>query len=422
MIMKNLFRTFRLFVIAIAMFGFGNRVMAQADANFNIVDGGSVLFNAGTYTGTITSWNNTQSSTARLSTDGVVTLQGTYSGYYGFIRPNAGSSVSLFQSTFASKLEIGNTGYATPAKIWIDKNGGVTLSGSTDANVITMDKYGVLDVRQNLTMTLGKIQLNSYNDANAPYIQFHPTSTTPKITLSEEGMKILTNDATSNRIDASKHLKFDMTEAPKTSVGVNNFILASFSATGDPVVTGTPALTGDADGVWESPTVDVNNNNLRLNATYAPLFQINSLGSDYAANLAGLVDRNTDQFQKLLKTKALDASYTVQNKLLLDLQAFNLTGGQTFSIGSGQTLGIKGSGSFTNVVSFSDANSRFQIIGAFTASQMPSVDASSASGTIVVGDGGIASSLTVDATLITSFNSKVSQIVVETGATVTVTP
>ncbi len=421
--MKNLFNAFKLFAIAIAMLGFGNRAMGQNNTPFEIADFGSVRYNAGTYTGIVTSTTISQSSTARLFTNGSVVLEGTYSDFYGFIRPDQGSTASFNQSTFGSKLEIGQSSYSGAAVISIDKGTGVTMSGSSGTDVITMDKYGKLDVQKDLTLTLGKIQLNNYDDANAPYIQFHPATTTPKITLSEAGMKILTNDATSNRIDASKHLKFDMTNATTGTIGTNNhFTVASFTATGDPVVTGSPLLSGNDDGLWESPTVDVNAHNLRLNVTFAPLFDINSQGSSYAGSLAGLSGRNESSFQTLLKDKELTGGYTATSNLLLDLQTYNLTGNQTITINGGKALGLKGAGNFTNVVNFANNSSELRLIGTFTADQMPSVAEVGSSGFITVGDGSTTSTFTVNSAAITKFNSKVSKIVVKMGATVTVTP
>ena len=149
-----------------------------------------------------------------------------------------------------------------------------------------------------------------------------------------------------------------------------------------------------------------------------PLFDINSTATSYAGTLTGLSGRNVDLYQKLLKNKTLDAGYTVAANLLIDLQALGLIGGQTFTINSGKMLGLKGTGSFTNTVSFADGTSILQVVGTFAANSFPTIGGSA--GVVQVGDGTNATTFTISSAINTKFSGKVSQVVVKSGATVTV--
>lgn len=397
-------------------------VFAQSDS-YEIGNGGTIRFNAGTYTGTVTSTVTDQTSTAILETGGAVTLQGTYSGYYGKIQPIDSSTLTTDEATFGSRFLIGAAAAAAARTVDI-ANQNTTLSGTTDTEQVTMDKYGALKINKNLTLTLGKIQLNNYDDANCPKIYFYPAATTPKITISESGMTIKTNDATSNRLNASTHLYFDLANIPVTTLGAQNFTIASFADT-DPAVTGTPDanVLNNTNSAWDTFSVDVNAHNLRFNATYNPAFTAQD-DSTYKETLAALHTFATeDTTQTLRKSIALTGAQTFTKGLVINIAANSLTGGQTLTINSGKTLGIKGTGTFTNTINFAAVDSVFQIAGLAPAEMFPTISAAStAVGIVNIGDGATETTYTHNAASVTKLNSKVSKFVVKASATLTVTP
>jgi len=428
--MKKITSFFTGIAIVFAMFLFTTGLMAQTGENYEINDGGTLQFNAGTYTGTVTSTTASWSSTAVLKTNGTVTLQGTYSNYYGSVIPLSGATLNLDEATFGSKFPFA-TDYSALTTISVINAGGVTFSGSAGANVITMEKYGAFEVQKDLTLTLGGIQLNSYSDANAPYIKFYPAATTPKITISEAGGTIKTDDLTVDhvgQIDASKHLYFDMTSAPNTSTGVQNFIIASFTATGDPTVTGTPStnVSGDPDGVWGTYSVDVNSHNLRFNATYSPPFQIDATaGGWYKNNWSAMEIAATDglsNVETLLKNYVMPGDGALSKSFTVDLGSYNLSGGKTITIASNKSLGFKGAGIITNTIAFGNSTAQLVLIGTISSGMLGSSLGGTNSGILKLGDGTITSTMTLDAAMVSKLNSKVSQVIVSGSATLTVTP
>ena len=426
--MKKITKIFKCGTIAFAMFFASNVLIAQTGDNYEISDGGQVTFNAGTYTGTITSTTATNASTALLKTNGSVTLSGTYSDYYGETEPQDGTTLTLNSATFGSFFTVGDASNTSTTTLYVDKSGGVTFSGSgSDAktNMVTMDKYGVVNIVKDLTLTKGNIQMNSYDNVNAPLIRFYIASTTPKITFSEDGRTIKTDDPTSNRIDASKHLYFDLTNAPQTSVGAQSFTIASFSATGDPTVTGTPSsnVTGNTDNVWDNFSVDVSSHNLRFNASYNPPFQNDWSG--YDNNWSALVsDATAGQMQTLLKSYAATSGLTATKSMYVNLQNYNFSGSQTITIASSKTLGFKtsGSGELNNSIEFGDATSQLAIIGSSSILGGSFSVTGATSGQVLIGDGSTSTSFTLGSTEVTKFNSKVSKYVVKANSTLTVNP
>ncbi len=404
-IMKTFLSTFKTIAIVIAMLGFGNRAMAQQAGNYELNDGAGVIFNAGTYTGIVTSTTAAAGSTASITTSGTVNFNGTYSGYYGFLDVLSGGTLTLNAASYNAKFTLGSASHSEATTLKIYASGGVTFGTSG----LTMDKYGVLDISDNLTLSSSGIQMNNYTDVNAPKIKFNVTgpATTYKITLTT-----LPADS-----DPSKNLVFSMASATGTINAESNFIVATYSGADPNIASTSPTLLYDNDN-WINTSVNTNAKNLRLTATFAPLFDINSTATSYAGTLTGLSGRNVDLYQKLLKNKTLDAGYTVAANLLIDLQALGLIGGQTFTINSGKMLGLKGTGSFTNTVSFADGTSILQVVGTFAANSFPTIGGSA--GVVQVGDGTNATTFTISSAINTKFSGKVSQVVVKSGATVTV--
>ena len=418
--MKNYLATFKTIVIAVAMLGFSVGSMAQ---DIKLDDGAIMNMGGGTQPQTVTSTIGTNSSSAifNISNAGDIAtwLTGTYSGYYGAFNVLSGSTAIFQSASMPARITIGGAGYTGASTLNVEYP---PTSFDATQNAITMDKYGILDVENDVTISTGGIQMNSYGIANAPQIKFHIGNVTQKIIFSASGKTILTDDPTTNRIDPENQLTFDMTNAPTNDPGVKHFIVASFLDTNPTLKNGTATLTND-DGNWESTSVNLNGNDLRLTATFAPLFQINSTGA-YTGTLSGLSTRTTTLYQKLLKNKLLAAtSYTVDNNLLIDLNAKTLSGDQNITISSGKILGLKGLGNFYQSINYSTSDATLMLVGTFTGGQMPTISASTpASGTVQIGDNsGTVSTFTIDGTARTHFNSKVSQVVVKNGATLTVT-
>ena len=414
--MKAFLTSIRCILLAVFILGIGNSIMAQSGTSVQINDGAVVNFNAGTYTGTVTSATSSLSSTAVLNTNGVVTLSGDYSNYYGSIIPASGGSLSLNSSSFASKLSIGNSAYSGTTTVTVDKSDGVTISQ------IGMDKYGILDVIKNLTVSSEDISLVSSTGTNAPYIKFNIAATTPKITISGSGKTIVT-DGPSGSIDITKNTVFNMASAPTSTLGVNNFTVATFLDT-DPLSTGlSPSLINNTDNMWVNPSISYDSHNMIFHVSFAPTFDVNSAATTYVGNLTNLLSSQTPgQLQKLLKNHTLTSGYTLTDNLILNLQSYNLIGGQTLTIAAGKLLGIKGSGTFTNNVGFGNSTAEVMLIGAMTNNQVPNFSSSSSSGSLRLGDGTTTSSLTIDSTVDAKFGGKVSQIKVNSNSVLTVTP
>ena len=326
--------------------------------------------------------------------------------------------------TFASKFEVGGSSNTGATKLSVDYASGVTLTSSA-TNVITMDKYGVLDMIKGLSAGTN-ILLNSYNNANAPLIKFYISGSTPKIDITGTGKTLLTDDGTNGQINASKHLAFDISNAPVSATGVQHFIIASFIDT-DPFVTGTPStnVTGDPDGVWGSYSVDVNSHDLRFNASYSPPFQLDNAA--YANNWTAMnTGASSSGTELLLKNYALTTSQSSTKSFTIDLSSYNLSGSNTISVSAGKILGFKSSGgNLDNSIAFGDMTSALQLIGSvsgYLGSNFAISASSTSTGALILGDGTVASTLTLDGALNTKFNSKVSKVVVSANATLTVTP
>jgi hypothetical protein len=277
-----------------------------------------------------------------------------------------------------------------------------------------MDKHGVLDIVKDLTLSSSGIVMNDNTQENAPKILFHVTDelTTPRITLATLPLEI----------DPSKNLVFDMATATGTIDVESTFEVATYTGTHPVIASTTPTLTND-DESWTNTSVATLSRILKLKATFAPLFDINSTATSYTGTLAGLSVRTNTLYQKLLKNKTLADGYTVADNLLIDLQALSLIGGQTFTINSDKMLGLKVSastGNFTNTVSFGRTTSILQLVGHLSLNQMPTIAGGGSQGILQVGDGTNTSSFNITPAVVTKFNDKVSTVIVKGGATVVV--
>ncbi|MEI6143745.1 MAG: hypothetical protein WCP85_30985 [Mariniphaga sp.] len=411
--MKTFLTAFKTLAIVIAMLGFGNMAMAQDPRNYTINDGGTLRFLENTYNGTVTSTTGDNNSTAMFTTEGIVNLNGTYSGYYGTLNVTSGGTLTLNSSQFPAKFTLGSALYSETTTLKINYSAGsVIFNGTTN---LIMDKWGVLDIVKDLRLGSGiGIVMNNNTQENAPKILFHVTGpgSTPIIEL----------ETLPTNIDPSKNLVFDMATATGTINAESNFTVAIYTGDDPVIAAATPILTND-DESWTNTSVTKLSKILKLNATFAPLFDINSTATSYAGTLAGLSVRTNTLYQKLLKNKTLADGYTVADNLLIDLQALSLIGGQTFTINSDKMLGLKVSastGNFTNTVSFGSTTSILQLVGHLSLNQMPTIAGGGSQGILQVGDGTNTSSFNITPAVVTKFNDKVSTVIVKGGATVIV--
>ena len=402
-----------------------DRLFAQT---IEIGDGGTALLEPGSYALTFTTTTASDASTALLETVGAVSLLGAFDAYYGEIRPNDGSTLSFNPSGSVNpaNVAIGGADY-TSATTFLKQGGAYSLAG-TDASAHSMHlmPYGVLDLTDSSNtgdLTLSKsLYISSYSDVNAGYIKFKLALTggvdsTKKIVVTDGN---IVTDETSGAIDVSKNIQIDMASISTAGItpGTQTFTVAT--GTSDFACTGTPNVTGNSDGLWNSIFVLANaggQKNLKVQAAFSPSFLTD--GGSYVGSFAQLLSAATENTtQTLEKDVTLSSTTTMTKNLTIALGTYHLTtSSYSLVIAAGKTLSLSSSGGgvFGGNVCFSDTTSTLRVCSSAVLSSSFTTSQSASSGIIEIGDG----TTTVAQTLTTSQIVKVNKIVVKSNATLT---
>ncbi|MEI6143884.1 MAG: hypothetical protein WCP85_31690 [Mariniphaga sp.] len=464
--MKNLFNAFKLFAIAIAMLGFGNRAIAQTSIQLNDLGTGQINGSAITYNLNATSSVMDNSSTATLTTlidagNKTVTLGSSsdLSGYYGKITVADDMTLDFISSvskTIPAKLftfpgaSFSNTLKLTNTADGLSFTGKEALTDRT----ITLNDYGILDLTgstKDITIA-GGLYLNGY-EANAPVIKYAPSgalaTTLPKIIIS--GTNMLFSSSDEGRIYASKHFSVDLTNATAANLTETAYPLVQLTTNtldGTPTLSQIdwhPSLLGNGDGSWTNSGLTVSNTGntkyLNINLTYNPLFRLDaaafSMGKEYAANWStmmtnknGYLGDNALNLQTLRRTQLTGFNGTSVNAdVSIDLATFTLGGGsQVFAISAGKSLALKKGegGNFDGQINFTDPTSRMVWLGTGVTDAILgnnfSGSGSNASGSLQIGDGTTAASATfsLTGTKVTTAN-KIGTVIVSNNAVLTIT-
>ncbi|MEI6143409.1 MAG: hypothetical protein WCP85_29300 [Mariniphaga sp.] len=457
--MKIIFKTLKLFAVAIVMPGFVNLAMAQN--SYTVENGGrlnltgsSTLYNSSTINSGVTD----NSSTATIGTvpDGsnkTVTIGNgtTLTGYYGNIEVADDMTLELKNSTASktipAKFLINGSSATTTLKLSSTANGLSFTGTDGSGNTISMNNYGILDLSgstKDITLS-GSLYMNGYT-TNAPQIKWAPSGalseTLPKIIISGGGGVFQSSDdGNSNALRAGTHFSIDLTNATGSSLSQTDYTLVQLSNAGTaPAFSGSsmPTVTGNTDNAWTvdgllvaHPSGSQYNVNVRL--TFDPLFALDATAGGYATNFNAMHNSATDgigNVQTLRKNKTSGlGNYTLTKDICVDLQSYTLGGAsQKITINDGKRFALKaGSGGvFDSQINFGGFGSRLVWLGNGVTDAIlgPNFDGSSSSsyGSLQIGDGSSVASATLglSGTKVTTIN-KIGTVIVSTNATLTIT-
>jgi hypothetical protein len=271
--LKELIAIILFFATAISILLLPINLVAQ---EYVVKNGGSIILASGTYSNTIATVVEDNTSTGALqigtSVTSIVSLTGDLSKYYGPISFFNGAILNLNLSNANTPAKITVEGTSASTTI-VKKGGSITIGGYTINNAtIELKPYGVLDLTNaantgNLTLAKS-LYLTGYNAVQPGQVRFNINSATPNQLITTIG-KIYTDDPTNGRIDVSKHFYFNMKDAPGTLGHSYSFVFAHTETV--PSFTGTPNVVNGSK--WSDITVTAvaagGGYDLQLNGTLA---------------------------------------------------------------------------------------------------------------------------------------------------------